>query len=110
MNHQLPGFDYPTLQREWNDFLSSQCGYDNPSPALVAELARQHSARFNTELAEAGLKWDPLDGTFALDGPIPPGVDLAEHSLPYEALSAAWSAAFDAVGETLNETEALLLI
>jgi hypothetical protein len=108
MNHQLPGFDYPTLQREWTDFLSSQCGYDNPPPALVAELARQHSARFNEELREARLKWEPLDGTFAYDGPVPPGVNLADHPLPYEAVNAAWTDAFDTVGETVDETEQML--
>lgn len=108
MNHVLPGFDLPTLQQEWIGFLSAQCGHDNPSPALVAELVRQHAARFNAELTEARLKWDPLDGTFAYDGPVPPGVNLADHPLPYEAVDAAWTAAFDAVGETLDETEQLL--
>jgi hypothetical protein len=108
MNHQLPGFDYPTLQQEWTDFLSSQCGYDSPSPALVAELVRQHSARFNEELGEARLKWEPLDGTFAYDGPVPPGVNLADHPLPYEAVNAAWTDAFGTVAETVDETEQML--
>jgi hypothetical protein len=108
VNHQLPGFDLPTLQQEWSDFLSNECGHDNPPAALVAELARQHSARFNDELSEVRLKWDPLDGTFAYDGPVPPGVDLADHPLPYEAVNAAWMEAFDAVSETVDETEQLL--
>jgi hypothetical protein len=108
INHRLPGFDLPTLQQEWTGFLETQAGYDSPPAALVAELARQHSARFNAELTAAGLKWDPLDGTFALDGPVPPGVDLADHPLPYEAVNAAWTAAFDAVSETIDETEQLL--
>jgi hypothetical protein len=109
MDHQLPSFDLSTMQREWTGFLSSRCGNDNPSPALVAELARQHAARFNEELKAAGLKWDPLDGTFALYGPVPPGVDLRDHPLPYEAVNAVWTAAFDAVGETLGETEQMLI-
>lgn len=103
MNHTLPGFDLPTLQQEFTDFLSSQCGYDNPSAALVAELVRQHCARFNVELRAAGLKWDPLDGTFTFDGPVSPGIPLS-----YEAVNAAWTAAFDTVSETVGQTEQLL--
>jgi hypothetical protein len=108
VNHQLPGFDLPTLQQEWTGFLETQAGYDNPPAALVAELVRQHSARFNAELAEARLEWDPLDGTFAYTGTVPPGLNLADHPLPYEAVNAAWTAAFDTVSETVDETDQLL--
>lgn len=108
MNHALPGFDLPTLQQEWRDHLVAQAGFDDPPVALVAELVRQHAARFNAELAEARLGWDPLDGTFAYLGTVPPGVDLADHPLPYEAVNAAWTAAFDVVSETIDETEQLL--
>jgi hypothetical protein len=108
VNHQLPGFDLPTLHQEWHDYLEVQAGYAKPPADLIAELARQHSERFNKELHEAGLKWDPLDGTFALLGPVPPGVDLSEHPLPYEAVNGAWTAAFDAVSATADETAQLL--
>ncbi|MFE4681603.1 hypothetical protein ACFRNJ_12295 [Streptomyces sp. NPDC056721] len=109
MDHALPGFDLPTMQGDWKDFLSSQCGYDTPPVALVAELVRQHTVRFSAAVTEAGLKWDPLDGSFALDGPVPPGVVLADHPLAYESVSAVWTAAFEAVRETLDETEQLLI-
>jgi hypothetical protein len=69
MNHALPGFDLPTLQQEWTDFLISECGYDSPPAALVAELVRQHVALFDEQLKAASLKWDVLDGTFAWTAP-----------------------------------------
>jgi hypothetical protein len=109
MNHTLPGFDLPTLQQEWTDFLINECGYDDKPPAeLVAELARQHSVRFGAEVTEAGITWNPLDGTFSYSGPVPPGVDLADFPLPYEGVNAAWTDAFDKVSETIDETAQLI--
>jgi hypothetical protein len=108
MNHVLPGFDLPTLQQEWTDFLANECGYDSPPAALVAELARQTSARFAAEVTEAGITWHPLDGTFSYGGPVPPGVNLADFPLPYEGVNAAWADAFDIVSETVDETEQML--
>jgi hypothetical protein len=105
VNHELHTFDLPTLQQEWTDFLISECGYDSPPAALVAELVRQHVALFDEQLKAASLKWNVLDGTFALDGPVLPGVDLADHPLPYEAVNAAWTAVFDAVSGKLDEIE-----
>lgn len=105
MNHELPVFDLPTLQQEWTDFLIGECGYDSPPATLVAELTRQHAALFQEQVKAASLTWDPLDGTFALDGPVLPGVDLADHPLPYEAVNRTWAAVFDAVSGKLDEIE-----
>lgn len=97
-------FDFLTMQTEWRDYMETQGGRSLMDGIdLVIALTKMHASYFAGALKVEGIKWNDLDGVFALS--VAKLSKDNEFKIDREVIDSIWSSTWELVIDIWDEID-----